>query len=133
MGLSMSVERRDLIQTGAAAAAVTPFLSGAKPAEAFMQKNSMAPVITVFDHQSCSRKPAEYRGPESGDADDERLVKVAQTKIAVSEQTAAKALTEFISYKGKGIDGDFTSAQGGSPSSAPSSSPKAAPKAAAKA
>jgi hypothetical protein len=49
--LHMSLERRDVVQGGAAAAAVVPFLGSVKPAEAFMQKNSMAPVITVFDHQ----------------------------------------------------------------------------------
>lgn len=46
----MSVERRGVIQGGAAAAAAVPFLGSVKPADAFMQKNSMAPVITVFDH-----------------------------------------------------------------------------------
>eukprot|EP00961_Rhodomonas_salina_P049380 663236-Rhodomonas_salina.1 len=96
----MSVERRGVIQGGAAAAAAVPFLGSVKPADAFMQKNSMAPVITVFDHTGCSRKNDEYRGPESGDADDERLVKVAQTKISVTESMAAKALNEYISFKG---------------------------------
>lgn len=48
----MSVERRDLIKGGAAAAAVTPFLGSVKPANAFaVNQNGMAPIITVFDHQ----------------------------------------------------------------------------------
>ncbi|EKX47755.1 phycoerythrin alpha subunit 8 [Guillardia theta CCMP2712] len=104
--MSMDMGRREVVQTGAAAAAVAPFLK-AKPAGAYYPKDSLAPVITTFDHQFCDRAPKEYVGPASGDEDDNRCVKVALSKITVSETEAAAALQEFISYRAKGIDGDF--------------------------
>jgi len=40
--------------------------------------------------------------------DDEMCVKVALAPIAASEGRAAKQLSESISFKSKGIDGDYT-------------------------
>ena len=108
--MSMDMGRREVVQAGAAAAAVTPFLQ-ASPAAASMDKSAKAPVITVFDHRGCSRAPKEYTGSKAGDQDDEMCVKVAMGKIAVPEGKAAKKLQEFISYQAKGIDGDYTRAK----------------------
>nr|CAC33091.2 phycoerythrin alpha-subunit 1 [Rhodomonas sp. CS24] len=105
--MSMDMGRREVVQAGAAAAAVTPFLSGA-PAGAAMDKSAKAPQITIFDHRGCSRAPKESTGAKAGGQDDEMMVKVASTKVTVSEADAAKKLQEFITFE-KGIDGPFTS------------------------
>ena len=55
----MSMDRRDVIKAGSAAAAVAPFV-GAKAAGAAsktMPADGYAPVITVFDHRGCTRAP----------------------------------------------------------------------------
>merc|ERR1711966_480561 len=101
--MSMDMGRREIVQAGAAAAAVTPFLQGA-PAGAAMDKSAKAPQITIFDHRGCSRAPKESTGGQA----DEMMVKVASTKVSVSEADAAKKLQEFITFE-KGIDGPFTS------------------------
>mmetsp|Transcript_8056 Transcript_8056/g.15854 ORF Transcript_8056/g.15854 Transcript_8056/m.15854 type:complete len:108 (+) Transcript_8056:2-325(+) len=105
--MSMDMGRREVVQAGAAAAAVTPFISGA-PAGAAMDKSAKAPQITIFDHRGCSRAPKESTGAKANGPEDEMMVKVASTKVAVSEADAAKALQEFIAFE-KGIDGPFTS------------------------
>eukprot|EP00961_Rhodomonas_salina_P126288 1701074-Rhodomonas_salina.2 len=105
--MSMDMGRREVVQAGAAAAAVTPFLSGAS-VNAAMDKSAKAPQITIFDHRGCSRAPKESTGAKAGGQDDEMMVKVASTKVSVSEADAAKALQEFITFE-KGIDGPFTS------------------------
>nr|7TJA_A Chain A, Phycoerythrin alpha-subunit 1 [Proteomonas sulcata]7TJA_E Chain E, Phycoerythrin alpha-subunit 1 [Proteomonas sulcata]7TJA_I Chain I, Phycoerythrin alpha-subunit 1 [Proteomonas sulcata]7TJA_M Chain M, Phycoerythrin alpha-subunit 1 [Proteomonas sulcata]7TJA_R Chain R, Phycoerythrin alpha-subunit 1 [Proteomonas sulcata]7TLF_A Chain A, Phycoerythrin alpha-subunit 1 [Proteomonas sulcata]7TLF_E Chain E, Phycoerythrin alpha-subunit 1 [Proteomonas sulcata]7TLF_I Chain I, Phycoerythrin a len=69
-----------------------------------MDKSAKAPAITIFDHRGCSRAPKESSA-KSGSQDDEMLVKVASTKVTVSEDVAAKKLQEFIGFKEKGLDG----------------------------
>merc|ERR1711906_109705 len=85
--MSMDMGRREVVQAGAAAAAVTPFLQGA-PAGAAMDNSAKAPQITIFDHRGCSRAPKESTGGKA----DEMMVKVASTKVSVSEADAAKKL-----------------------------------------
>lgn len=105
---TMSVTgRREVVQAGAAAAAVTPFL-GAASAGASMDKSAKAPAITIFDHRGCSRAPKEYQGTKANGQDDEMCVKVAMTKVDASLTIAEKKLQEFISYQAKGIDGPYT-------------------------
>jgi hypothetical protein len=105
---SMDLGRRQVVQTGAAAAAVAPFLQN-MPASANFDKSAKAPVITIFDHRGCTaHKNTEYKGALTNSIDDEMCVKVQSVKIAVSEQDAAKKLQEFISYEAKGIDGAYT-------------------------
>ena len=105
---SMDLGRRQVVQTGAAAAAVAPFLQN-MPASAAFDKSAKAPVITVFDHRGCTaHKNTEYKGPLTNTIDDEMCVKVQSVKITVSEADAAKKLQEFISYEAKGIDGEYT-------------------------
>ena len=104
---SMDLGRRQVVQTGAAAAAVAPFLQSL-PASA-IDKSARAPVITIFDHRGCKRggPDAEYKGAKANSKDDEMCVKVQSSKISVSEAEAAKALQEFISFTSKGVDGAF--------------------------
>ena len=104
---SMDLGRRQVVQTGAAAAAVAPFLQS-MPATA-MDKSARAPVITIFDHRGCKRggPDGEYKGLKANGPDDEMCVKVQSSKITVSEGEAAKALQEFISFTSKGLDGAF--------------------------
>ena len=104
----MDLGRRQVVQTGAAAAAVAPFLQSL-PAGATYDKSGKAPVITVFDHRGCRRggPDAEYKGLKANSKDDEMCVKVELSKITVTEAEAAKALQEFISFTSKGIDGKF--------------------------
>mmetsp|Transcript_96494 Transcript_96494/g.144398 ORF Transcript_96494/g.144398 Transcript_96494/m.144398 type:complete len:123 (-) Transcript_96494:69-437(-) len=94
--MSLNAGRREVVQAGAAGAAIAPFL-GSSPAGASMDKSAKAPVITIFDHRGCSRQPKEYRGPASGDQDDQMMVKAQSLKITVSEQSAAKLLQENLS------------------------------------
>lgn len=58
-GLRMSAgaSRREVVQAGAAAAAVTPFLgsSAAYAAKPKMEADSYAPIVTIFDHRGCTR------------------------------------------------------------------------------
>ena len=105
---SMDLGRRQVVQTGAAAAAVAPFLQSL-PASAGMDKSARAPVITIFDSRGCKRgaPDAEYKGLKANSPDDEMCIKVQSAKITVSEAEAAKALQEFISFTSKGIDGAF--------------------------
>jgi hypothetical protein len=104
----MDLGRRQVVQTGAAAAAVAPFLQS-MPATAAMDKSAKAPVITIFDHRGCKRggPDGEYKGLKANGPDDEMCVKVQSSKITVSEAEAAKALQEFISFTSKGLDGAF--------------------------
>ena len=104
----MDLGRRQVVQTGAAAAAVAPFLKN-MPAAADFDKSGKAPVITIFDHRGCTaHKNTEYKGAKAGSIDDEMFVKVQSVKISVPETDAAKKLQEFISYEAKGIDGPYT-------------------------
>ncbi len=105
--MSLQTDRRQVVQAGAAAAAVAPFLQTA-PAAAKYAKDARAPVITIFDHRGCTRAPAEYLGNKAGGIDDEMCIKVANQKIEVGTYTAEKKLQEFISYQAKGIDGAYT-------------------------
>ena len=119
--MSMDMGRREIVQAGAAAAVAAPVLR-ALPAEAVLSsqlgmcKNgkadggcNAAPIITIFDHRGCNRggPNGEYRGKQSGDQDDEMLVKVELQKIAASQSRAAAQLAEAISFTAKGIDGDY--------------------------
>ena len=126
--MSMDMGRREIVQAGAAAAATAPLL---RPAEAnaalTAQKGKFcaqgrnngscnaAPIITIFDHRGCQRGGPnnEYRGKQSGDQDDEMLVKVELGKIVASESRAAAQLAESISLTAKGIDGDYHKVPGG--------------------
>jgi hypothetical protein len=121
--MSMDLGRREIVQAGAAAAAAAPLLrpteaeargnlglqSGAVAASRFSRQTGYAPIITVFDHRGCTaHQNKEYRGPKSGDEDDEMLVKVKMDRIPISYTRAEAQLRESISYKAKGIDGDYT-------------------------
>ena len=105
--MSMGLSRRQTIQTGAAAAAVVPFLRNS-PASA--EGNAIAPVITVFDHRGCQRgaPDTEYKGLKAKGPDDEMCVKLQMSKISVSKEAAVKALQEFISFNSKGINSQYT-------------------------
>ncbi len=109
----MDLGRRQVVQTGAAAAAVAPFLQSL-PASANLDKSARAPVITIFDHRGCKRggPDGEYKGLKANSKDDEMCVKVQSSKISVSEAEAAKALQEFISFTSKGLDGQYKGPKG---------------------
>jgi len=99
-GLRMSAgaSRREVVQAGAAAAAVTPFL-GSKAAFAEkprMEADSYAPVVTIFDHRGCTRAAKEYNGPKANDQEDGMCVKVQSVQLKVSEATAASFLQEIV-------------------------------------
>jgi uncharacterized protein (DUF1501 family) len=55
--MSAGASRREIVQAGAAAAAVTPFLgsSAAFAAKPTMEADSYAPIVTIFDHRGCTR------------------------------------------------------------------------------
>jgi hypothetical protein len=55
--MSAGASRREVVQAGAAAAAVTPFLgsSAAFAAKPQMEADSYAPIVTIFDHRGCTR------------------------------------------------------------------------------
>ena len=112
---SMDLGRRQIVHSGAAAAAVAPFLQNL-PAQA-ANKSGKAPVITIFDHRGCQRggPDNEYKGPKANSKDDEMCVKVQSVKITVTEAEAAKALQEFISFTSKGIDGSAEDRYKGGP------------------
>ncbi|EKX43260.1 phycoerythrin alpha subunit 13 [Guillardia theta CCMP2712] len=88
-----SVSRREIVQAGAAAAALftaAPVFAQPAPGIGYAQKKrevemknkNFAPVITVFDHRGCAEHVnKEYTGPKSNDENDEMLVKVKQTKL----------------------------------------------------
>jgi hypothetical protein len=96
LGLRMSASRREVVQAGATAAAIAPFVqTGA--ASASMDKSGRAPVVTIFDHRGCGRATKEYTGAKSGDKNDQMCIKAQSLKISVSEQTAAKLLQEALS------------------------------------
>merc|ERR1719183_2508953 len=117
--MSMDLGRREVVQAGAAAAAA-PLL---RPAQAdaatttFVQHGRIyseangggkAPIITIFDHRGCTRHAnQEYRGRFTAGQDDEMLVKVELKNIPRSDARAVSQLQESISFKGKGIDGDY--------------------------
>ena len=120
--MSMDMGRREIVQAGAAAAVAAPLL---RPAEAEAKadlglssgnaalsrgiQKGYAPIITIMDHRGCqAHANKEYRGPKSGDEDDEMLVKVKMDRIPVDYNRATAQLQESISYKAKGIDGDYT-------------------------
>eukprot|EP00277_Geminigera_cryophila_P036906 CAMPEP_0173102152 /NCGR_PEP_ID=MMETSP1102-20130122/37363_1 /TAXON_ID=49646 /ORGANISM="Geminigera sp., Strain Caron Lab Isolate" /LENGTH=149 /DNA_ID=CAMNT_0013996199 /DNA_START=305 /DNA_END=754 /DNA_ORIENTATION=+ len=106
--MSISANRRQVVQSGAAAAVAAPLLRTA-PATAASYDNfpGRAPVISVLDHRGCSRKGTEYTGQRSGGTDDEMCVIVRNPEIKVSDESARKYLQEVISYQAKGIDGVF--------------------------
>ena len=99
-GLRMSAgaSRREVVQAGAAAAAISPFLGSAKAnaAKPTMEADSYAPVVTVFDHRGCTRAPKEYSGPKANDMEDDMCIKVQSVQLKVSEATAASFLIENV-------------------------------------
>ena len=99
-GLRMSAgsSRREVVQAGAAAAAISPFLgsSSAMAAKPQMEADSYAPIVTIFDHRGCTRGPKEYRGPKANDMEDDMCVKVQSVQLKVSEATAASFLQEAV-------------------------------------
>ena len=106
--MSMDMGRRQVVQTAGAAAVAAPLLR-ANPASAGMDKSARAPVIAILDHRGCTaHKNQEYRGPASGDQDDEMCVVVRSNTIKVGESESSKFLQQVISYQAKGIDGPYT-------------------------
>jgi len=106
--MSMDMGRRQVVQAGAAAAVVAPLLR-ANPAGASMDKSARAPAILVLDHRGCTaHKNNEYKGEKANDSDDEMCVVVRSNRVTVSEGEAGKFLQQVISYKSKGLDGDYT-------------------------
>ena len=67
-------------------------------------------MITIFDHRGCNRggPNREYIGAKANGKEDEMLVKVESRPIVANQESAGRFLAEAISFKGKGIDGDFT-------------------------
>ena len=103
----------------ASSAAFTPALAGVRTGATSlsmaMDKTARAPVITVFDHRGCTQhKNAEYTGPKTGDQDDEMCVKVSNPIVPVRTNQAIAQLRESISFKEKGIDGDYKACLPGS-------------------
>eukprot|EP00286_Rhodomonas_abbreviata_P019741 CAMPEP_0181309558 /NCGR_PEP_ID=MMETSP1101-20121128/12077_1 /TAXON_ID=46948 /ORGANISM="Rhodomonas abbreviata, Strain Caron Lab Isolate" /LENGTH=134 /DNA_ID=CAMNT_0023416049 /DNA_START=158 /DNA_END=562 /DNA_ORIENTATION=- len=94
--MAMSMDRRQAIQTGAAAAAIVPLLRG-ETVGAKMDKSSLAPEIRIFNHQGCSRPTTEYTGAKTGGPDDEMLVMVTMKKYSVTEDDAAKVFSQMDS------------------------------------
>ena len=79
----MDVNRRQALQAGTAAAAAAPLLKSSPAAAAAADpKPAYAPYITAFDARGCSRKGNEYKGPKSGDYNDECCVKVVMLDVA---------------------------------------------------
>ena len=107
--MSMETGRRQVVQAGAAAAVAAPLLRGS-PAAAQYDRSAKAPVITIFDHRGCNRggPNKEYTGAAANGQDDEMCVKVASVVIKADAARADKQLQETISFKQKGIDGDYT-------------------------
>ena len=79
-------------------------------------QSGRAPTILIMDHRGCNRGGAntEYTGPKSGDQDDEMCVKVTNPIVPVRTNQAIAQLRESISFKEKGIDGDYTACLPGS-------------------
>uniref|UniRef100_A0A6T8KJ38 Phycoerythrin alpha chain domain-containing protein n=1 Tax=Hemiselmis andersenii TaxID=464988 RepID=A0A6T8KJ38_HEMAN len=59
-----------------------------KPKERFYLKKVKAPFINLFNNPGCARKNTEYKGPKSGDLDDERLVFVRMETVRYGEKSA---------------------------------------------
>ena len=130
--MSMSMDRRTIVQTGVVAGVVAPLLrpnvadaslstldDGLKPGGGGAPRSSggskgsfsgKAPVITIFDHRGCNRggPNKEYTGSKANGQDDEMLVKVQSLVIPKAEARAEAFLGEAISLKGKGIDGPYS-------------------------
>nr|AGR45599.1 phycoerythrin alpha subunit L1 [Chroomonas sp. M1312] len=124
--MSMGVGRREVVQAGAAAAAVAPLLRNAAPAEARnyvgapmgVQKYAdlRAPVILVLDHRGCesNSEHTEYKGEKSNDENDEMCIIVKNKLIKVSEADAEKLKQEFVGMKETPINvPQISNAQGG--------------------
>ena len=80
--MQMSTGRRAAIQ-GAGAAAIAAPLLRSEGASAAMKKDSVAPVITLFDARGgCSRGGSEYKGAKAGSKDDDMCVKLQMSKIS---------------------------------------------------
>nr|AHH29973.1 phycoerythrin alpha subunit [Chroomonas mesostigmatica] len=100
--MSLSANRRELVQGAAAAAVVAPMLrpTGASAKDAQLR----APVVTIFDARGCKdHANKEYTGAKAGNAEnDECCVKVQMTPIKVADDAAALVLKECLSeLKGK--------------------------------
>eukprot|EP00802_Teleaulax_amphioxeia_P014331 Tamp_14394.p1 GENE.Tamp_14394~~Tamp_14394.p1 ORF type:complete len:151 (-),score=33.08 Tamp_14394:1181-1633(-) len=107
--MSLSANRRQVVQGGAAAAVAAPLLrSSPAGAASFDNFPGRAPVISVLDHRGCPRKGTEYQGQRSGDQDDEMCVIVRNPEIKVSDEAGRKYYQEVLSYQQKGIDGPMT-------------------------
>ena len=130
--MTMSMDRRTIVQTGIVAGVAAPLLrpnaadaslstlddglpvgGGAARKSSGGGKGSFpgkAPVITIFDHRGCNRggPNKEYTGSKANGQDDEMLVKVQSLVIPRSEAKAEAFLAETISLKGKGIDGPYS-------------------------
>mmetsp|Transcript_6622 Transcript_6622/g.23394 ORF Transcript_6622/g.23394 Transcript_6622/m.23394 type:complete len:118 (-) Transcript_6622:203-556(-) len=81
--MSMSMDRRQVVQGAALAGAVAPFLGGVQQASAAakMPADSYTPIITIFDARGCPRGAGEYEGSPAGDNNDEMAVKVVLRKV----------------------------------------------------
>ena len=102
--MSMSLDRRTIVQAGAVVAPLlrpgaanaglsslsdgsktvggsAPAAKGGKGGKG-MDKSGRAPDILIMDHRGCSRKAGgEYKGAKSGDMNDEMCVKVSMVKV----------------------------------------------------
>jgi len=126
--MSMEIDRRSIVQAGAAAALAAPLAANAGMDNMQTYKGRFidsaggapsgggggsgkfpgkAPVITILDHRGCNRggPNKEYTGPKANGQDDEMCVKVQSQVIPRSEARAAAQLLESIGLKEKGIDG----------------------------
>ena len=101
--MQMSTGRRAAIQ-GAGAAAIAAPLLRPEGASAAMKKDSVAPVITLFDARfGCERQGSEYTGAKAGTTDDEMCVKVRMVQIKAGN--AAQVLADTISQLKPGFTG----------------------------
>ena len=101
--MSAGATRREAMAGAAAAAVAAPLLrpSSAEAAATGMGSNN-APVITIMDHRDCVNRPnkvgpnKEYKGEYTGGEDDKMCIKLTMSKIAVSDNVAARILSETI-------------------------------------
>ena len=86
--MQMSTGRRAAIQ-GAGAAAIAAPLLRSEGASAAMKKDSVAPVITLFDARGgCSRGGTEYKGAKNGKIEDDMCVKLVMSRISAGNADA---------------------------------------------
>eukprot|EP00960_Hanusia_phi_P042634 755613-Hanusia_phi.AAC.1 len=102
--MSMSMDRRQVVQGAALAGAVAPFLGGVQQASAAakMPADSYTPIITIFDARGCPRGAGEYQGSPAGDNNDEMAVKVVLRKLEPDAGLAEQIKAETLGLMSKG-------------------------------